>query len=176
VTPFTNTVMVVLTMMNSAGELSAVDKWLMQPAGYNGPVFMSVGECMEARGHLRDPGLFVCQIYVSAKEVDWTYHPPTDGYYTGNPVAPTPVVPQTQPAERSGNAPAPEVVTTNSFADVVVGPNKLRTKDRPWSLLTLDVPPKKVLTIPMKLPPLPPENPRVITNKQQHRQASTRDW
>ena len=74
-TPFANTVFFVITALNTAGQLSAVDKAEL-PAGTTGPIFYSQGQCFMVRGKMEHPEKFVCQRFESPKSTQWVYTNP----------------------------------------------------------------------------------------------------
>jgi hypothetical protein len=106
-TPFVSTVFVVLTTLNSAGQLSPVDRAEL-PAPYTGAMFWSEQQCMYVRGRMGHPEKYVCQIFRGPAETDWTYHP--EGSFTGDPVAPSPSAPG------AGQSPGPPLPDTRGDA------------------------------------------------------------
>ena len=63
-TPFANVVFFVITALNTAGQLSAVDKAEL-PAGSSGPIQFSEGQCRMVIGKMANPEKFVCQRFES---------------------------------------------------------------------------------------------------------------
>jgi hypothetical protein len=98
-TPFANVVFYVITALNTAGQLAAVDKSEL-PAGQAGPILFSEGQCRMVIGKMTNPEKYVCQPFSSPKSTQWTYrNPAATEAIEGAPSEPAPQVPQ--PEHRS---------------------------------------------------------------------------
>ena len=69
-TPFVVTTLFVLTTLNNAGQLVAVDKSEWPTLG-GGPIFLSESGCMVGRGKMVNPERYVCQGFRSAPTAQW---------------------------------------------------------------------------------------------------------
>jgi hypothetical protein len=118
-TPFVNTTLVLLTVMNNAGQLAAVEKADLPPGYTTGPIMLNESHCMLVRGKMANPEKYVCQVYRGPKETAWVFK--TGQGAEGDPIAPAPT-----PEHDGSIAPS-----KNSFGDVAVGPSKLAERDIP---------------------------------------------
>ena len=107
-----------------------------------GPVsFMRQEDCEAAIATRPHPENYYCVRYESAKTVPWAPPPPTAPATQSPPADPASVAPtETKPAIQVGGKQYTKVAgltwvesgqSTNSFADVSVGPTDLQIKDRP---------------------------------------------
>jgi hypothetical protein len=93
-TPFANTVFFVITALNTAGQLSAVDKTEL-PAGITTPIVFSEGQCRMMIGKMANPEKYVCQPFSSPRSTQWTYrNPAATEAIEGAPSEPAPQVPE----------------------------------------------------------------------------------
>jgi hypothetical protein len=108
-TPFVVTTLFVLTTLNNAGQLVAVDKSEWPTLG-GGPIFLSESGCMVGRGKMVNPERYVCQGFRSAPSAQWmpsnegAVEPPPSPDHASLSVRPPPPVTQSPPAVVSPKA------------------------------------------------------------------------
>ena len=153
------TVFFVCIGLNNNGEYVFVDKSALPP-GYTSSILANLESCNVFRGRLDHPEKYTCQRFVGPKTTTWTpdrVGPITPEEAAGTPAAPeikaSPTglkTPETDPPEKgyaTVNATASTTLVDEITAagktpvgKVVVGPNNLQDKDKPFEPAP---PPKK---------------------------------
>jgi hypothetical protein len=124
-TPFVSTTLVVLTVMNNAGQLTPIPRGDLPPP-YTQEIMVSVEFCMLVRGRLAHPEGAVCQVFRSPSEANWTFR--KGDSFTGDPVADVPLVEKRSENGPTGSATAQSgeaseaVATANTASAQVIYP------------------------------------------------------